>query len=74
MMIIGCDCHPRWQQVSWLDMETGETGGQKLIQASGNAEPLLPSVFDPQNQSIPGRIEPSLLSNQFPVHPGSVRL
>ena len=23
MMIIGCDFHPSWQQVSWLDTETG---------------------------------------------------
>jgi len=30
MMIIGCDFHPSWQQVSWLDTETGETGEQKL--------------------------------------------
>src|SRR2546426_12519100 len=29
MMIIGCDFHPSWQQVSWLDTETGETGEQK---------------------------------------------
>ena len=26
MMIIGCDFHPSWQQVAWLDTETGETG------------------------------------------------
>src|SRR5216684_8014733 len=38
MMIIGCDFHPSWQQVSWLDTETGETGEQKLVQASGDAE------------------------------------
>src|SRR5438128_1087701 len=37
MMIIGCDFHPSWQQVSWLDTETGETGEQKLVQASGDA-------------------------------------
>jgi len=35
MMIIGCDFHPSWQQVSWLDTETGETGEQKLVQAWG---------------------------------------
>src|SRR5438876_1103056 len=29
MMIIGCDFHPSWQQVSWLDTETGETGERK---------------------------------------------
>ena len=27
MMIIGCDFHPSWQQVTWLDTETGEVGG-----------------------------------------------
>jgi len=37
-MIIGCDFHPSWQQVSWLDTETAETGEQKLVQASGDAE------------------------------------
>jgi hypothetical protein len=36
-MIIGCDFHPSWQQVSWLDSETGETGEQKLVHASGEA-------------------------------------
>ena len=38
MMIIGCDFHPSWQQVSWLDTETGESGERKLVQASGDAE------------------------------------
>jgi len=38
MMIIGCDFHPSWQQVSWLDTETGEAGEGKLVQASGDAE------------------------------------
>jgi transposase len=38
MMIIGCDFHPSWQQVSWLDTETGESGEQKLVQATGDGE------------------------------------
>ncbi len=38
MMIIGCDFHPSWQQVSWLDTETGETGEHKLVHAPGEAE------------------------------------
>jgi transposase len=38
MMIIGCDFHPSWQQVSWLDTETGDNGEQKLVQAAGDAE------------------------------------
>ena len=38
MMIIGCDFHPSWQQVSWLDSETGETGEQKLVHATGDGK------------------------------------
>jgi len=37
MMIIGCDFHPTWQQIAWLDSETGETGEQKLVHPSGDA-------------------------------------
>ena len=38
MMIIGCDFHPSWQQVSWVDTETGECGDRKLVHASGDAK------------------------------------
>ena len=38
MMIIGCDFHPSWQQVSWLDAETGATGERKLVHAAGEAQ------------------------------------
>src|SRR5450432_2160087 len=38
MMIIGCDLHPSWQQVSWMDTETGETGEKKLVHATGDAK------------------------------------
>jgi transposase len=38
MMIIGCDFHPSWQQVCWLDTETGEIGERKLVHAEGDAE------------------------------------
>ena len=37
MMIIGCDFHPSWQQISWLDTETGECGERKLAHAAGDA-------------------------------------
>ena len=37
MLIVGCDLHPSWQQIAWLDTETGETGEQKLLHASGGA-------------------------------------
>jgi transposase len=38
MLIIGCDYHPSWQQVCWLNTETGETQERKLEHASGEAE------------------------------------
>ena len=38
MILIGCDFHPSWQQVCWLDRETGETEERKLVHAPGEAE------------------------------------
>ncbi len=38
MIIIGCDFHPSWQQIAWVDTETGETEERKLLHASGEAE------------------------------------
>jgi len=38
MVIIGCDFHPSWEQVAWLNMETGETAEQKLVHGDGEAE------------------------------------
>ena len=38
MLIVGCDYHPRWQQVAWFDTETGEIGEQKLMNGDGEAE------------------------------------
>ena len=37
-MLIGCDFHPSWQQVCWVDTETGETEEHKLVHAPGEAE------------------------------------
>src|ERR1700731_1560872 len=39
MMIIGCDFHPSWQQVSWLDTETG--GGAEAGACFGRREAFL---------------------------------
>lgn len=47
MMIIGCDFHPSWQQVSWLDSETGEVGEQKLMHASGDAKKFYQALMAP---------------------------
>ena len=38
MFLIGCDFHPSWQQVSWMNRETGETGDQKLVHEAGAVE------------------------------------
>src|SRR6476661_474001 len=38
MMIIGCDYHPSWQQVAWVETETGECGERKLVHATGEAK------------------------------------
>jgi transposase len=38
MVLIGCDFHPSWQQVSWMNRENGEAGDQKLVHEPGAAE------------------------------------
>ena len=38
MLIIGCDFHPSWQQVSFLDTDTGEVQERKLVNGTGEAE------------------------------------
>ena len=47
MMIIGCDYHPSWQQICWLDTTTGETAEQKLEHASGEAEKFYRQLLGP---------------------------
>ena len=47
MMIIGCDFHPSWQQVSWVDTETGETGERKLVHASGEGKAFYQQLAAP---------------------------
>ena len=47
MNIIGCDFHPSWQQICWLDKETGETGEKKLVHASGEAEKFYQQIPSP---------------------------
>ena len=38
MIIVGCDFHPRWQQVAIFDPATGEIVERKLINGNGEAE------------------------------------
>src|SRR5271167_4893385 len=47
MIIIGCDFHPSWQQVSWMDMETGDCGERKLVHASGDARMFYQQLAGP---------------------------
>jgi transposase len=47
MLILGCDFHPSWQQVSWLNTETGEVGEQKLVHASGEAQEFYQRLAGP---------------------------
>jgi transposase len=37
MIIVGCDFHPSWQQVAWVDTQTGEMVERKLEHSSGEA-------------------------------------
>src|SRR3981189_2507390 len=47
MMIIGCDFHASWQQIAWLDSETGETGERKLVHAAGDAKAFYQQLAAP---------------------------
>jgi transposase len=47
MMIIGCDFHPSWQQISFLDNETGETAERKLVHAAGEVEQFYKQLSGP---------------------------
>ena len=38
MMILGVDYHPSFQQIAFLDQETGECGEQRLNHSDGEAE------------------------------------
>jgi len=47
MIIIGCDFHPSWQQICWLDKDTGETAEQKLVHGSGEAQKFYQQLAAP---------------------------
>src|SRR3989454_12589244 len=47
MMLIGCDYHPSWQQICWLDTLTVETGEKKLEHTSGEAERFYQQLLAP---------------------------
>ena len=47
MLIIGCDFHPSWEHICWLDPETGETGEQKLVHGDGEADRFYRALKEP---------------------------
>jgi hypothetical protein len=49
MMIIGCDFHPTWQQIAWLDSETGKPEERKLVHASGDTKAFYQQLAAPLN-------------------------
>lgn len=38
MLIIGCDHHPSFQQIAWVDTESGECNERRLRHSHGEAE------------------------------------
>jgi len=44
MIIAGCDFHPAWQQVAWVDTESGETAERKLEHSNGEARGFYASL------------------------------
>jgi transposase len=38
MIIVGCDYHPSFQQIGWVDTETGELKEQRLAHREGAEE------------------------------------
>jgi transposase len=44
MVIVGCDFHPRWQQIAIFDPTTGEMAERKLVNGNGEAEQFYRSL------------------------------
>ena len=41
MLIIGCDYHPSFQQIAWVETDSGEVGERALLHSTGEAERLV---------------------------------
>jgi transposase len=52
MMIVGCDFHPKWQQVAVLDSETGEVEERKLLNGDSEAERFYRQLTQPARVGI----------------------
>ena len=53
MLIIGCDYHPSFQQIAWVDTETGEGSEQQLTHSNGEAETF---YRDLQRRGVQARV------------------
>jgi transposase len=38
MLIVGCDYHPSFQQIAWVETDSGEVGERALLHSTGEAE------------------------------------
>ncbi len=38
MLIVGCDYHPSFQQIAWVETDSGEVGERPLMHSTGEAE------------------------------------
>jgi len=63
MLIIGCDYHPGFQQIAWVDTETGESGERRLAHP-GEAEPFYRELKQ-QNMAVRVGMEASGHSRWF---------
>ena len=55
MLIIGCDYHPSFQQIAWVDTETGECDERRLAHSNGEAEQFyrgLNSAIDRRSRRV----------------------
>lgn len=52
MKIIGCDFHPSYQQVAWVDQESGESGEGRLGHENGEAQRFYQSLRGPVRVGI----------------------
>ncbi len=55
MIIVGCDFHPSWQQITIFDTETGEVTEHKLVNGNGDAERFYRQLSVPSLVGIEAR-------------------
>src|SRR6267154_1225327 len=55
MMIIGCDYHPRYQQIAMMDTATGELVERRLEHENGEARAFYASLLKPVLVAHPSR-------------------